>query len=285
MLYKRGSIYIILFFIMLVTASCTNVKDKELEGNIQCDEETEFEFKYDSKMAMMETEDGWVHHFICEFDRKNGKPLMYYYDAYNLKYKQLEGYTMEIVDQNGNVCDSIYPSAPSLLMKDDYYDDFMSLDVFFNSKAILSSLNETDAEELVLEYLDKDMIVSLFNTAIESDKMNDGKYAYMPEANIIQEEIESGYFWQVGYFVVHGVIVNINIEIIYEDGTYLTDIVAAGKGDAGELALADMIVAVEDNILSAQNLDIEKNRYEGVDNADYNRLYSLLQKVEEGGYN
>lgn len=274
----KCSVAIIILFVIFAIVGCGDKNSENTEQN------TEVTFKYDTKMAMLETEDGWVHHFVCEFSKTDGKPLMYYYDAYNLKYRQLEGYTLEVTDADGNVCDIMYPSAPYMLLRDEYYNDFMSLDAFFNNGTVLDTLSEKEAEALELEYLDKDMIVKLFNTAIESENMPDGKYYYMPESGILQDEAADGYLWQVGYFVVHGMLVSIDIEMIYDDGTYLTDIVADGKGDAGQLALEEMISLAEEEILSEQTMDISGNTYEGVDESNYKRLCALLKKAEEGGY-
>ena len=100
--YKKGSIIIMCFLMIFSVVGCESENgDKSKDG---AEANATSEFGYDTKMALREMEDGWVHYFICEFDKNSGNPLMFYYDAYNLKYKQLDDYTIEVTDSEGNIC-------------------------------------------------------------------------------------------------------------------------------------------------------------------------------------
>ncbi|MBQ9699848.1 MAG: hypothetical protein IJV71_04425 [Lachnospiraceae bacterium] len=275
MIDKKKIVAIILLVLIVSLIGCQRSSNKNLTENK--DEEL---YPFNTKFAMVEGDNGWVHHFICEYDAENDKPLMYYYDAYNLKYKQLDDYVIEIVDENGIIEDIAYPAVPYLMLHNDYTVDYMNIDTFFNSNHPIEKLNEEDADILELEYIDENLVIDLFNTAIESDIMENGIYYNLPEADIVQETLMSGYLWQVGYFNVHGVIVNVNIELLYEDGSYLKDIVKDGQGDNREKAIANMLANIEVDIVKKQSFIIDENQYDGVESNIYNRLKRLLQRIE-----
>ncbi len=292
---QRGLIFIVLASIILLVGcnkrELEDNKEKNIDNivNSNSSEEQDTEvnleemYKFYTKAAYKQTEDGWFHYFLIEFDKETDEPLAYTYDAYHLKYKRLSDYVIEIEldDQAPTVG---YPSAPYYLLNNDYDKDFDELENFFETNKPLSRLTEEQIAEIDIKTLDKDMIIELFNTAIESEPLSDGKYYYMPEAAIWQEKLNGNYYWQIGYFCVHGEIASINIELMYEDGTYLTDIVSAGDGDQTQIAIDKMITVLEDKIMTNQNFTLPENSFEGVSDEVYGRLNTLMERMLTGGY-
>lgn len=285
---KKKTIILLLFAVVLLVGcskriSQNNVGDKggtAMQGsNINLEEM----FTFYTKAAYKKTEDGWLHYVSVSFDKQTDEPISYVYDAYHLKYKRMQDFVVEI-EIDGKDIKIGYPSIPYYSLKNDFDEDYKVLDTYFETNKPTEKLTDEDIANLDIKELDKDMIVELFNIAIESEPLSDGKYYYMPEAAIWQEVLYDGFYWQIGYFCLHGELININIELLYEDGTYLSDIVAAGNADDSQIAIDKMITDIENKIMDNQDLTLSNKKYVGVSDKTYERLNTLMKRMATGEY-
>lgn len=248
------------------------------------DERTAIEFNYDSKVAVLEGEDGWVHYFLCEYEKGKEVPYAYVYNAYNLKYKEIKGYEIEYVDENGEVLGTYYPEISYMSLYDDYETDFNNIEEFFTANKPLDKLTDEQRESVVIEQMDKEMILNLYDEAMSSERLESGYYGNYPQADMVVENTREGYHWQIGYFVVRGNIMAVNIELIYDGDIYLSDMVSEGEADTEQTALAETVSNIEKDIIANQLFDIDEDKYAKKDSAYLERLDDMFDDLEESPY-
>lgn len=257
-----------------------NMQDKT---NVDITEETKT-YGFDSRVAIGEGENGWVYFFLCEYYKGETEPYVYVYNAYNMKYKEIEGFEVEMIDMDGNILDRIKPSIPCIILNDDYLNDIQEMLAYFEEVKPTESLNEEEKTYVTTDLLDKELVIKLFDEMIESDYVADGKYDYLPEADTIKETIQDEYCWQVSFLIIHGVIVKTNIEYLYNDGVYLSDKVKAGTASQEELYIDEIISAIELDIVEGQSFIVNRSAYGDMAEEVYERLDNVLQSIEKGSY-
>lgn len=271
---KIISLSLILMFMLLFSGCSDNGQEQK-----------KAEFNFDTKSAVYNGEDGWLYFFYCEYNKGENTPYSYNFDAYNLKHKKIEGYIISITDDSNNQVGTMEPSLPYLLLNTDYTDDFESINHFFEEKSPTDELSGEDCEELILEKIDKDLVVNLYNEAVTSDVLADGKYAFLPEADIVQGKGLNGYFWQVGFFISHGNIKSVDIELMDSDGNYLSDGTISNLEEGVAAEVSSRIEDIEKQIMEQQTFRIDGDSLDGdFGSIDFQQLQTLLESVENGSY-
>ena len=238
-----------------------------------------------TKSATRTTEDGWVYFFNYEWTKEyiDEPNISYLYGAYNLKYKHLDGYDIPMINhQTGEVMQYLEADMPYLACNQNADEEIRALSDFLQRKAFQAPITAADLDGLKFNYIDRDDVVSLFNQMITSENLPEGKYGYLPEASIKQEEsLLSGYRWQVGQFGCLGNIQQLDIELLYEDDIHLSDLVKEGKATEEQKKIQEKIEQIEAKILKEQNLlAAEEENKETLGGIRFERLQTLLQKVE-----
>ena len=272
---KKLITIILMIAIMLYGCSDSSKNNKERKAP---------DYNYDSKVAILEGADGWMHYFICEYEKGQDIPECYVYDAYNLKYKEIEGYEIDCVDENGEILGSYYPEITYMSLFNDYETDFNNMEEFFDTNKPLDKLTDEQRDSVKIEHMDKNMILNLYDEAISSEKLGNGYYGAYPEADIVVENVREGYHWQIGYFLAHGNIMAVNIELIYDGNIYMSDMVSDGKADAEQIALAEAVSNIEKDIIANQLFDIDKEKYMEEDSSYLDRLDDMLEDLEKSPY-
>lgn len=141
----------------------------------------------------------------------------------------------------------------------------------------------TELEELNLDKIPKEDVIRMFNKAMERGDLKPGKYAFLPEANIVAEEsLLSGYKWQVGYYTVHGNIESVRIELLYDKDVHLSDLVESGKATEVQKAIQQKVTELQEKIMSSQTfVSAVENPAPVIDGVKFERLFSLLQQIEK----
>lgn len=242
-------------------------------------------FNYYCKNAIRVAEDGWVYYLYFEKNKEHIEEdgIYYLYDAYNLKYKHLDVYDIPLIDkQTGKVIQYMETDLPYLSANQNANSEIRALSDFLQRKAFQAPITAADLDGLKFNYIDRDDVVSLFNQMITSENLPEGKYGYLPEASIKQEEsLLSGYRWQVGQFGCLGNIQQLDIELLYEDDIHLSDLVKEGKATEEQKKIQEKIEQIEAKILKEQNLlAAEEENKETLGGIRFERLQTLLQKVE-----
>lgn len=274
---KKFSLIILSIIIFLVLSSCSS--------NITNDETVEINF---STKSVVYENDGWLYYCYVDFDKdsslQNSRTKSYAFDAYNLKYKTLEDYNkIPVINENTNEIEGYFESSvPAISYNSQYSNDIQVLNDWLNTNQPTNNIEIKDLNDLNLQNIDIELFVAMFNEMINSESLKTGKFGYLPEADISQETLfEDGYKWQVGFFISHGILTSIDIELIYEDSEkeiHLSDIIALGNCSTEQKQIQDAIDALETGIMNNQDFLSETLDY-SIGNVDFSRLKTLFESL------
>ena len=269
----------LLLSISLILLSFSACKKNIPEEPIQKDD------GYHAMSDIRELDDGWYVVVEYNFCLKNNLRVgrTYYFDAVNLKYTSLEEYSITITNEKDEVIGHIPSTVPHFaqnqknLPKVNYIEDIL-LNREDKPSLSISELSEVEDNEIFT----KADIVDTYNTAMANGELTFGKYDNLSSSDTISENELSGYKWQVGYFLSYGNIAAINIELIYSNDRYLSDI---GKDELtnDQKELLDVINQIEDNIMKSQSF-VNTGYTDGdiIGNVKISRLHSVLNEIEKG---
>ncbi|GFZ29526.1 hypothetical protein CSC2_00520 [Clostridium zeae] len=242
-------------------------------------------YSYSSKTAIEEKEDGWLYFFSYEYSNNNkDSNKSYIFNGYNLKYKHISGYDIPIIDgKTKKVVDTATSSLPYLTLNKEFDEDITNIKKTLIEKQFVTPIEISDLDSLNLKKIQKDNVLKLFNEAMEKKELPNGKYDYLPEANVIQENLLSGYQWQVGYFMAKGNILAVRIELIYDKTKYLSDMIKDNTADSLQKDVYNKIKEIEKQIIDKQSFQISGYEKLTFDKIQFKRLQELLKKIESEG--
>ncbi len=251
------------------------------------EEQTTDTYRHD-KTAVSELSDGWF--FFCDYEEiynADGSYLDTYctVDGANLKYQNLSDFNISIINSDtGEVTGYITPSVNSLCMNKNYNDKLTEVSQYLKCRENNSALTEEelsfiDTEDMIFRKSD---VVNIYNTAMKNliNSNDSGKYLYISFSDIRKGTQVGDYHWQVGYLIFTGNIAAINIELIYSDGKYLSNIDSSNLTKQQEKLIFE-IEKVENNIMNQQTFiptgfDFTKT----VGEIELNKLLTVLNSIE-----
>ena len=267
-----------IIIVSLLLVGCSKVSENDITAT------------YVSKCVAKEKNDGWFEIFCIEPLKKDqnlkevknnyfyNDKTTYSFDGYNLKYKEIKDCYIPIYDKKGNEVGKVPTSVPSFATSKIYRDEIKEISSFFNTQKFKTKITLNDLEELKIKKIDKQELVNLFNEAFEKEPIEVGKFKNIPILNIIQSESSDDYIFQVGYYCEYGVIQKINIEVIFNNNTYLSDLVQKKNPKKEYINMQEDIETFEKYILENQDLDISKsNAYK----KEYKKLSGLLISIND----
>ena len=215
--------------------------------------------KYEIALSTKEKEDGWVCFFAIEGHITEREISDYNYDCYNFKHPNLPGFytdrTELKIDDEYVYFDEI--SFPAYSHNLDYLDEVSKTREFFHRKWFTESIVLNDLEYLELSALDKQEIVDLYNQAIQAKPYSKyGRYPNIVAQSLYSSKIIDGYCWEVGYILVHGNIVYVDINLLINN-EFLIDLVASGKATEQQKALYETIEDLEELLVKKQKFEID----------------------------
>lgn len=245
----------------------------------------ESKYSFNQRSAILEKDDGWVYLYYCEFNKEKEDRIenpRYFFGGYNLKHKELDGYKMQILNEKtGKVELEAMASLPALLHNQKYVQELDQINALLNEKKFTSAITEKEMT-LELKSFNKKEIVQLHNKAMEEGNLKEGHYFALPEADILQEDHTiNGYRWQIGYLIMYGNIAKVEIELVYSDGTYLSDKAEKGTATEEEMAIHKESKSIEAKILEQQKFDQLSGQTVSSNSIDWTRLSKLLVKIEK----
>lgn len=180
---------------------------------------------YSQKSYFDYKEDGWVYNFEIDYPNDDGK-IVYMFDGYNLKYKELEGYYVPVIEKGtGKILDKIIPEYITLSISEDYREDIVKIVNFFNQEQFDKEINLSDLEDLQLEKIDKSYLVYIFNKTLNADlKTEPGEYynsSVLGKVNVISSDENMPGEWQAIYILDYGNVEKVNVEFIDKSGNYV----------------------------------------------------------------
>lgn len=268
----------IILMVSLLLIGCSKVSENDITVS------------YVSKCVTKEKSDGWFEIFCIEPLKKDqnlkevknnyvyNDKTAYSFDGYNLKYKEIKDCYIPIYDKKGNEVGKVPTSVPSFATSKIYRNEIKEISSFFNTQKFKTKITLNDLEELKIKKIDKQELVNLFNEAFEKQPIEIGKFKNIPILNIIQSEPSDDYIFQVGYYCEYGTIKKINIEVIFNNNTYLSDLAQKKNPKKECLNMYKDIEAFEKYILENQELDISKSN---IYKKEYNTLLILLKSINE----
>lgn len=272
---KKVCVLIITVLFLIILCACSNTEA-----------EPELEYLRQDKNSVLKLSDGWYLYYEREevYD-SNGAFTQAYCscDGVNLKYKNLTDFNIPLIDMNsGKVAGSVPPSVHFLKMNKIYEEKMKAIEKVLNSRPTVDNLTVEELKDVDISGLifSLDDVVNVYNKAMSGGTKEFGKYMNISSSNIVSDTLLDGYQWQVGYFILSGHIVAIDIEVIYDDGRYLSDINENQLSDS-QKELLQKIEDIRNNILAngnflGSNLDFE----EEFDEVNFTRLYKLLKSLE-----
>lgn len=238
---------------------------------------------FSSRYASIKKEDGWVCSFVIynyPKDKVYNNLLEYYhYDCENLKYDFLYDYQSTIEMENGDTYKS-RGSWVSYVWSDKYSNDTYKISEYFNNKKFNKTITLDDLSDLKLETdIDKSEIVNLYNIAYSSKKSDKfGPFIDFQPVKVQESMTINNYTWTFGYKVNHGYIVDVYINVKYNNKWLdeIDDLTLEQK------EILDNIDIIEKYIIDKQSLILPK-KYQ--DNRLYNGLIEILNNTKKIDYN
>lgn len=254
-------------------------------------EENEKVIVYNSQKSVHDkVDDGWVNVFEIYYD-KAGEINNYLFDGYNLKYKELDGYYVPVLDVDGNEIYRVTPNYITLSISEKYKSDIRKINTFFNEKQFTSEITINDLRDLDIVNIKKEYLVELFNKTIKSElKTNKGNYynsSFINKVEVPSSDESMNGTWQISYLLDFGYISDVNIEFISSDGKYMSDLENSNI-NIEKIKMYDNIKKVENSIIETQSFEVD-NKNENIfstfnskeTNAINNDMNSLLKLANE----
>lgn len=225
--------------------------------------------------------DGWVLYCIIEKDNNEETPNRYILNGVNLKYKNMEGYYLPVLDENGNEISQEKTSIPMYIHNPNQKEDILNVNQYFDEKQFNEEIQLSDLDDLELQYLNKEGIVQLFNQALKDQYYEKGFGPYnIKESNCVQKTLLDGSILQLSYVGAYGYIRNVNIEYINSNHAYLSDLVVNHEASEEEIAAQESLDQLEKDIVKNQKANLENINAPMEDDSHYlDTLESLINEV------
>ena len=244
-------------------------------------------------------EDGWVYYFVFQVvDLDDGsdtikyEDLHYIFNVINIKHERLPGYIIpeKIYDENGNFLgygdgmETLPHAHVSTREKDGVRerDEVDEIQNYFEEHRFLEPITVEDLDGLNTVFYSKEFLVEFFNELISQDFTTDEeffKYAIASPQTYRRDNLADGYRWQTCWLTSRSRAMDIHLDMIYEDGTYLTDYIDNGTATKEQKEIYENILKIREVILDEQNIDLnfmQEKFPELAKDKNYSRLFTLL---------
>ncbi len=164
------------------------------------------------------------------------------------------------------------------IMEKDEIDEIQN---FFNEKQFNKQISKEDLKDLSLEFIDKDLLISMFNEMIVQDyQSNISKYGYLSEGEYRKDDLANGYKYQISVIPFRTGILYVYIDIISENGKYLSDLIDNNKATSKQTEMYNNIQKISKYIVENQLFDISEKFPSLNQIDDYKRLFKLLKTYD-----
>ena len=284
--------YIIMGFVILIIAGgltiwFVNKKDSNQNNNGAIDNnegvlDPEAYKNYAEKIAIVEGDDAWYYQFlITTFD--NGETTNNFFNGCSLKYSKLDDYYVPVTE-NGKVVEKIIVH-PNLVASQKSVNnvteasEVVLIDDFFDQKQFKKEITTNDLDELTLYNFDKNLIVDLFNKTYNSNFDKTITKFNLAGCSIQSDGEKDGYKYNIGVMHLRRGIGAIRIDLLYNDGTYLSELVENKKASNEQKEIYKNFQEIEEYIVENQEVNI---RDEFDLNKDvYNRLFDIIETFDD----
>ena len=288
--------YIIMGFVILIIAggltiwfvnkqkdnSQNNNEDNNQNNNEVIDDnegvlDPEAYKKYAEKIVVVEGDNAWYYQFLIN-SLDDGENTKNFFTGCNLKYakfKDIEGY--ENIGNNNQY--------PSLAISDKSTngvteeEEVLLINDYFDQKQFRKEITIKDLDELTLYNFDKSLIVDLFNKTYNSNFDKTISKFSIKGCSIQSDEEKDGYKYNIGVMHLRRGIGAIRIDLLYNDGTYLSELIENKKATNEQKEIYNNFQKIEEYIVENQEVNI---RDEFDLNKDvYNRLFDIIETFDD----
>lgn len=272
---KKTAILLLCLMLLFALCACDNHE-----------EAPDPEYTRQDRSAVLQLPGGWVLYYERqEVYDANGAFTQAYcsLDGINLKYQNLSDFNIRLINEDtGEVTGSVPPAVHHLKMNETYEEKIAPIDSILEARPTTADLTVEELQGVDISGLmfTLEDAVNVYNAAMAGGVREFGKYMYVSSANILRDAMLDGYQWQVGYLILSGHIAALDIELIYDDGSYLSNMDEAALSES-QKELKRTIGAITESILKKDNLlEMGVDRNGGVDQIRFDRLYKLLNSIE-----
>lgn len=252
---RQTKIYFLLLIILLLITGC--VKDGKLKS-------TNYPtLNFIDKCAFKETNNTWSYYFCIEFGKDSSGnftvPLGYDFNGLDLVNKdKTDNYYIPFYDSNtGELVSKGKVNTQALLYGDKTRKEVKAIYNLFNDKKPNKEITEDDLKELKLNYIDKDLILNIFNDALNAEPITLGKYTNISMFNTITKSF-SNYEVMVGYLLYYGNIKYIKIDFVDKNtNKYLSQLVDENKASNDQEQDYKNIKNLEETIIRQQKFNVD----------------------------
>ena len=233
--------------------------------------------KYAEKIVVVEGDNAWYYQFLIN-SLDDGENTKNFFTGCNLKYakfKDIEGY--ENIGNNNQY--------PSLAISDKSTngvteeEEVLLINDYFDQKQFRKEITTNDLDELTLYNFDKSLIVDLFNKTYNSNFDKTISKFSIKGCSIQSDEEKDGYKYNIGVMHLRRGIGAIRIDLLYNDGTYLSELVENKKASNEQKEIYKNFQEIEEYIVENQEVNI---RDEFDLNKDvYNRLFDIIETFDD----
>lgn len=216
---------------------------------------------FTNQTAYIEKEDGWVHSLLINTVYNNEDEVIrvnYQVNGTNLKYKAIDDFYGVISDEEGNEIGRAGVPIPAYVYKKEYREETGRIEEFLSQNQFYRDITIDDLEPLELSIFDKQEIVDLYNEALDVDTSTKGPFALLAEANCLQQTLLDGSIIQLSYMSNNRYVTKLNLEYIYSDETYLSDLCEQETATPEQIEVQKDLDELEQRI-------VETQAYDGID--------------------
>ena len=280
---KRKNIIVFFIFIILFLVIVGVITSKSnLEKSDFFEENKDAIKNYAEKIAIIEGSDAWYYQFLIATP-DNGKTTNNFFNGCSLKYSQLEDYFIPVTE-NGKVVEKIiiHPNlVASQKSKNDVTEasEVIMIDDYFDEKQFKKEIDISDLDGLEIHNFDKEFIVDLFNKTYNMPYDKTITKFNLAGCSIQSDTEQDGYKYNIGVMHLRRGIGVIRIDLLYSDGTYLSDLVDDGKATNKQKEIYENFKKIEDYIVKNQEVNI-RDVFD-LDDEVYTRLYEIIEKFDD----
>lgn len=256
---------IILLLIVIgfgITIFIISKNNNKLNSKIVPGSQVHFPVQY----AQLQKENGWICYFKVEYSSSNlNQPYYYSYNCENFKYSELDGFVAYGTegDSNGTFTYEIPINHPNYIYHERYAEEVRLIQNYFQEHKFKTIISLEDLSGLNLELIDKNEVLSLYNEAISSKKIEIyGNYPEIAPSYLSVSMTKNNYTWYLGYVKVAG-----NIPYIYLDikvgNDYLSDMVQNQTATEEQKKLYERIQSIHSYMLEKQTFELP-NEYQKI---------------------
>ena len=228
--------------------------------------------KFIEKCSFKDIDEEWIYYMCVDYKKEDPQEKIFSatFGGINMKYTNLKDHYIEVIDENTNkIIDKLPTEYVSLANGEKTREETKKINLFLENQKFNKTITLNDLKNLNTQTIDKQILVDMYNEAYNSSPKSLGKYISNSFAGSKTSESKDGYSYQVVYIIDYGNISKLNIELIYDNDVYLSDLIKNNTATNLQKKMYNKIEQIEKKIKN------ENSFTSGVDNSNLFKLDNL----------